>query len=245
MLKMLKIRLLLPASLVLLVVASAAPLGATALDATLFTTYTINSAHTDIYWSVCGSTPGTSGCYGSGSIGPFGKAGAILEGDPSTNVTKGTVSRSIYVLDVGYGTSGDGVALYIYRKVDTITSTSDTVVVTLSKIVALPLTGGSAALASMAANAGFLFIGTNQSSQGVRVQKSNSAIVTIPGFSPPINVAAITSDKYGYVTVTFGSFNGGESAFYVFGPNGAFQEDGGGAPFMVNTTQAVLPSTLP
>jgi hypothetical protein len=97
----------------------------------------------------------------------------------------------------------------------------------------------------MAANAGFLFIGTDQSSQGVRLQKTNSAIVTIPGFSPPINVAAITSDKYGYVTVTFGSFNGGQSAFYVFGPNGALQEDGGGAPFMVNTTQAVLPSTLP
>jgi hypothetical protein len=245
MLKMLKIRWLVPASLLLLVVVSAAPLGATALDATLFTTYTINSAHTDINWSVCGSTAGSSGCYGSGGIGPFGKAGAILEGNPSTNVTKGTVTRSIYVLDVGYGTSGDGVALYIYKKVDTITSSFDTVVVTLSKTVALPLTGGSSALASMAANTGFLFIGTNQSSQGVRVQKSNSAIVTIPGFSPPINVAAITSDKYGYVTVTFGSFNGGESGFYVYGPNGTLQEDGGGAPFMANTMQAVLPSTLP
>jgi hypothetical protein len=77
------------------------------------------------------------------------------------------------------------------------------------------------------------------------VEKSNSAIVTIPGFSPPLNVAAITSNKYGYVTVTYGSFSGGASGFYLFGPNGALQEDGGGAPFMVNRTQAVLPSALP
>ena len=47
------------------------------------------------------------------------------------------------------------------QETDTISPTFDTVVVTLSKTV-LPLTGGSTALTSMAANTGFIFIGTDQ-----------------------------------------------------------------------------------
>lgn len=65
----------------------------------------------------------------------------------------------------------------------------------------------------------------------------------IGGFSPPINAATIASDQYGYITITFGSFSG-DSGFVVLGPNGTEQEDGGGADFMLNTVQAVLPSTF-
>src|SRR2546430_9963099 len=106
---------------------------ATPPDATLFTTYNIDTAHTSVGWSVCGSLPGSSGCYGSGSLGPFGKVGALLEGEPKTDRSANTVTRAIYVLDHLSGPNQDQVVLYIYTKVDTITTDSDTVTVTLSQ----------------------------------------------------------------------------------------------------------------
>jgi hypothetical protein len=42
-------------------------------DATLYTTYNIDTAHTSVGLVVCGSLPGSSGCYGGASLGPFGK----------------------------------------------------------------------------------------------------------------------------------------------------------------------------
>jgi hypothetical protein len=214
-------------------------------DATLYTTYQINGASVDL--SVCGSTQQSSGCYGSATLGPFVRLGALIEGNQSVNLAKNMVTRYIYALDIAAGTNSNGVDLYVYKKTDTITSTFDTVNVTLFKTVSLPLTGGSAASASMAANTTFLFIGTNQSTQAVRLQKSNFAIVESGSFSPPIPVTAVTADKYGYVTVTFGDPSGleGGNGFMVYGPDGSLQEDGGGAPFMLSTDQAFLPTTFP
>jgi hypothetical protein len=211
-------------------------------DVTLFTTYTLDSLDQNVSWIVCGSTASSSGCYASGSLGPFGRAGALLEGNPSVNLSTNTVTRAIYVVDIA---SANGVVLYVYKKTDAVSSSFDTVTVTLSKTVTLPLAGGSTALCSMAANNGFLFIGTDQSPQAVRVQKNNLTVTQVGGFSPPINVTAITANKYGYVTVTQGHFSSGESGFSVFGPNGALQEDGGGADFMLNTATAVSTTTLP
>jgi hypothetical protein len=131
------------------------------------------------------------------------------------------------------------------QKTDTISSSFDTVAVTLLRTISLPLTGGSTAVCSMAANAGYLFIGTDQSPQGVEVKKSTGVVTVLGGFSPPINVTSITADQYGYVTVTQGSFGGGENGFSVFGPTGGGEADGGGADFMVGTTNAVSTTTLP
>ena len=233
--------LLFTASLVLL---TATASFAVSPDATLFTTYNINTAHTSVSFTVCGSLPGSSGCYGGGSLGPFGKVGALIEGNESVNLTLNKVTRFIYVLDIAVGTNANGVTLYAYKKTDTIVSSFDTVSVSLFKTVSLPIMGGSSAVASMAANANFLFMGTNQSPNGIVMKKTNFTFTGIGGFSPPINVSAITADKYGYITVTFGS-NGGNSGFVVFGPDGAPREDGGGAPFMLDTRQAFLPYTLP
>jgi hypothetical protein len=237
------------ASLILLVLSATVPVCAQMTsgppDATLFTTYNINPSHTSVSWVVCGSTQQSSGCYDSGSLGPFGKVGALIEGNSSTNRTTNTVTRAIYVLDIATGSNLNGVTLYVYKKTDTVTSSFDTTSVTLFKTVSLPLAGGSSALASMAANNKFLFIGTNQSPQAVEIQKGTFSITQVGGFSPPINVSAITADQYGYVTVQFGSFSTGENGFVVLGPDGGGREDGGGAAFMLNTVQAVLPSTLP
>jgi len=214
-------------------------------DSTLFTTYTINSPHTSLTWIVCGSTLQTSGCFAAGSLGPFGKIGAVLEGNQFANLKTSTVARYIYVVDVASGTSLAGVTLYVYKKTDVVSSTFDTVTVTLVKTLSLPLTGGTTALTSMAANNNCLFVGTDQGPNALRIQKSNYAITDFGGFSPPINVSAITSDKYGYVTITYGDFAGPNNGFIVVGPDGNTREDGGGAPFMLTTDQAILPSTLP
>jgi len=211
-------------------------------DATLFTSYIADSGYQNINWVVCGSTKGSEGCYSSGRLGPFGQAGALMEGSPSRK--KNTVTRNIYVVDTRSG-SGGGVTLYVYQKTDTVTSSFDTAVTTLTNTIDLPLVGGSTALCSMAANSGFLFIGTDQSPLGVEVQKSDLSVTEIGGFSPPINVTSITGDPYGYVTVTFGGFTTGESGIYQYGPDGLRVDDGGGAEFMLNTVTGISTATLP
>ena len=214
------------------------------IDSTLYTSYFFGSGYQNLTLVVCGSTAQSSGCYGSAYLGPFGKVGAMVEGNPSYNLTTNTVTRKIYIVDIATGT-GTGVTLFVYKKTDTITSSSDTVAVTLLNTLPLSLTGGATAVCSMAANTGFLFIGTDQSPQGLRVQKSNLSTILIGGFSPPINVTSITSNKYGYVTVTFGGFTSGEDGFYTFGPNGQSEGDGGGAWFMLSTDAGLSTSSLP
>ena len=216
---------------------------ATPPDATLYTTYS-TSAHT-VSLEVCGSLPGSSGCYGGASLGPFGKVGALLEGEPTVNLNLHTVTRAIYVVDIASGTNQNEVVLDVYTKVDTITTSFDTVTVTLLRTISLPLVGGATVQTSMAANKKFLFIGTSRTTNAVEINKHSFSIAQLGGFSPPINVSAITADKYGYVTLSFGSFRGIDNAFIVVDPNGSSLEDGGGSQLMLNTVQAVLPSTLP
>jgi hypothetical protein len=215
-------------------------LHASAIDSTLFTTYTLGGKNTVIVWSVCGSLPGTSGCYGAGNIGPFGRIGAMIESNSTQNLKTGTVTRYIYVLDVGYGSGANEVALYVYKKVDVISGGNDTVSTSLFKRVTLPLTGGTATIASMGANAKFLYIGTNQDQLAVEVQKSNFAMTQFSGVSGPYNVTSITADQYGFVTVTWGQGSG----FYVINKNGQAESDGGGDSFMLNTSVATIPSAV-
>lgn len=242
------IRSALATSIILLAGAIALPLRAqTAItltappDETLYTSYFFGTAYQSATWIVCGSTAQTEGCFGSGSLGPFGQIGALLEGNQT--VSGNTVTRHIYVVDVASGSSADSVVLYVYKKTDVVTASDDQTTVTLLKQVTLPLTGGSTALCSMAANNGFLFIGTNLTSNGVRVQKSNLAMVTFGGFSPPMNVTSITADRYGYVAATFSG--GGFTGNIEFGPNGNSVGDGGGAWFMLDTFLGVSPSNIP
>jgi hypothetical protein len=216
----------------------------TPIDETLYATYSVASDRTHVSLSVCGSLPGSEGCFGSADLGPFNSVGAVLEGLPSTDKTTNTVTRDIYVLDTAAGPNKVGVNLYVYSRTDIISSSTDSITVVLTDTVALPLIGGTSAMASMAANRGHLYIGTNKSPQAVVVPKKTLAFSQIGGFSPPINVSSITADEYGYVTVTFGDFNGTGNGFYVFGPDGSGQGDRGGAAFTVGTGQAVRPPTL-
>lgn len=201
-------------------------------DATLYTTYQIFGSN--VNFTVCGSTQQSEGCYGGGQLGPFGILGSLLESQP---IIKGNVvTRGIYVVDIGAG-GGSGVALYVYKKTDTVSASYDQVAVTLLKTISLPLTGGAGAVSSMAANQHYLFIGTNLSNSAVEVSKSDYSMQQAGAFDA--GVTSITADSYGYVTITQGS------GFAVYGPNGSIQEDGGGSPFMLNTINAVGTSTLP
>jgi hypothetical protein len=219
--------------------ASAAP-----IDATLYTRYNLDPTHTNVGWNVCGSLAGSSGCYGSGSLGPFGRVGAMMEGEPKTDRRMNTVTRAIYVLDANSGPNQNAVVLYVYTKVDTITTNSDTVTVTLSQTISLPLVGDPLSLGAlpfMAANTQFLFIGTDQSPQAVELDKSTFSITQLGGFSPPINVFAILVNQYGYATLSFGNFRGGgNKAFIVAGPDGSDEEDGNVTQFMLDTVMGLL-----
>jgi hypothetical protein len=121
-------KFLAPVALFVLLI-GAAPLRGAMLDSTLFTTYTMNTTRTNLDWTVCGSLPTTEGCYGAGFLGPFKKVGAMIEGLPVQNLAKATVTRYIYVLDVDATSGSNGVVLYVYKKVDTITSSDDTITV--------------------------------------------------------------------------------------------------------------------
>src|SRR5437667_9809857 len=215
---------------------------ATPIDATLYTRYHTDPNQTIIDWNVCGSLPGSSGCYGSGSLGPFARIGGVMEGEPKTDLIANTVTRPIYFVDIASGPNQNEVVLYVYTKVDTITTDSDTVTVTLSQTISLPLVGGIASgsnYTSMAANKQFLFFGTRLNPEAVEINKRTFSVTQLGGFSPPINIFGITANDYGYVTLSFGKFNTSNTAFIVVGPDGSDVEDGDGSQFMLNTDQAI------
>ena len=202
-------------------------------DANLFTTYNADSAKTTLYWTTCGSIPPGTGCYASGQFGTFGQIGSVIEGTKTYNATTGTITRRIYIIDQAYGPGKDEVALFDYKRVDLIVNGSDSVTTTLAKRLVLPLTGGSSATVFVGANRGYLLIGTSMSNIPVEVTKITHVVT-------PMNIisqvpVSITADNYGFITVT------SENGFFVVGPNGQLQEDGGGAPFTVNEIMGVEP----
>jgi len=190
-------------------------------DAGLYTTYELGSSNT-VIWGVCGSVFGGDGCVRGGSLGPFGKVGAMMETSAFFDMSTDTVTRWIYVVDIGSGSAHNGVRLYVYKKTDAFAGGKYVPSVTSVTNIPLPLVGGNIAKCFMAANFGFLFIGTEQSQQAVKIQKSTLAVTDIGGTIPPTNVTGITANNYGFVTVCFGGngcFAGGGGPLY--GPDGS------------------------
>jgi hypothetical protein len=81
-------------------------------DAGLYTGYYLSSDYTGVTFIVCGSVPGSDGCYGFGTLGPFGHVGAMVEGNGK--IVGSVVNHDIYVVDVAGGASGKEVILNSY-----------------------------------------------------------------------------------------------------------------------------------
>jgi hypothetical protein len=227
------------APLALLSLCAFSSIAGTAPDANLFTSYSLSS--TEISFLVCGSVPGSDGCYGSGTLGPFGHVGAIVSSPGKT--VGDAVSRDVFVVDVAGGAAQDTVILYRYELTNTVNPPYDTVSYKLTKQVTLPLKGGTAVRCSLAANTGFLFVGTNRSTSAVEVSKDTFAITSVGGFSNDPVVSAITTDDRGFVTIAFGTAGSGGNV--VFGPTGGEVQDGGGAAFAVPAMQGLSTADLP
>lgn len=201
-------------------------------DSTLFTTYMFYTSYKSVEWMVCGATKQTSGCYDFGTLGPFGKIGAMIEGNETSNYVTNTTTRNLYIVDEA-ANGGTGVTLYVYQKTDVVTDTFDTTTVTLTNTIPLPLVGGAQAITYLAGNDNFLYIATNQNGSFVQVNKSNPTSIQ-PGSFNVSPITSITTNKYGYVTLVCGnSFS--TSQVLTLTPTGQFTQDGGGTYFMLDT----------
>ena len=149
------------------------------------------------------------------------------------------------MLDTASGDAATGVTLYIYKKTDTLIEPYPSASYSLVKQLVLPLIGGTGVRASMVANAGFLYIGTNASSQAVQVAKNKWTVTPEDASSNPINVTSITVNSYGYVTITHGSSSSGDGGYKVYRPDGALWEGGGGGSFILDTRNGFIPANLP
>ena len=156
----------------------------------------------------------------------------MLEGAPKQ---KGDViTRAIYVLDKRNSKSAP-IMINVYTRTDTITDSYDTMQVSLTRQVPLGLTGGPKSKCSMAANGAFVYAATSVDTVAAAMDKTSYAVTQLGGFSPPATIVSITADDRGYVALHF------TEGFYIYGPNGQLEEDGGGAADMVNTRNAWKP----
>jgi len=179
-----------------------APAQSAPLDENIATSYT--TLGTVINWQTAGTNPPIS----SGTLGPFDRACAIVEGKPST---KGDVmTRSVYVLDEGNG-DADTVVLHIYTRTDTITSsggvTSDVETIVPHRQVVLSLTSQAGAACYIAANDTSVFAGTSANNQASIIDKKTFVESSIQSYVAANNgpVTQITAANEGIVFVTFGT----------------------------------------
>jgi hypothetical protein len=203
-----------------------------------YTSYTFSPyKYQNLQWTLCGR----NGCFVSGNLGPFGKADALIEGNPSV-VDAGTITHAIYVVDTEGG-HGTGVTLYVYKET-IIVKDPGASTVTLLTTVPLKLTGGGSAICSMAGNDKFLFIGTNQTKHALRVRKSDLTVTNAGEWGLGANVSSMSSDKRGYITINFGA-GGSNFGNIQYAPDGYFLGYSGPEfEFLLNTNIAVSAETF-
>lgn len=204
-----------------------------------------NPAFNDLVFSDCGSTPTTSGCFGSSTLGPFGNIGAVLGGVITWRAD--TLRQHIYVLDAAAGPHHTEVVLYDYLKTDVYDPNSGNVVASAKLVnsATVPLTGRSKTRAWLAGSGDFLYAGTSASTVAAVIQTGTLASSSYGGFSPPVAVGSITVNNYGYVSLVFGQAANPVSGFYLLNKDGEGEEDGGGAEYVVNSLVGLNAEALP
>jgi hypothetical protein len=206
-------------SLMVTVPARAAP-----LDENISISYT--ALGTSINWQTAGAVSPPS----SGTLGPFSRACAILEGKPHTNGN--VMTRSVFVLDAGNG-APNTVVLHVHTRTDTITSsggvTSDVETIVPRRQVVLSLISQVGNVCYMAANDISVFASTSANNQASIVNKTTFAETTIQSYVTNYNspVTQITAADEGVVFVTFGTgptagfaeFNNTSQSYLAAGQN--------------------------
>ena len=186
------------------------PARAAPLDENIATSYT--ALGTSINWQTSGAITPQS----SGTLGPFSRACAVLEGKPHTHGD--IMTRSVYVLDAGNGNPST-VVLHIYTRTDTITSsggvTSDVETIVPRRQVVLSLVSQVGNVCYMAANDTSVFASTSANNQASIVNKTTFTETIIQSYVTATGdpVTQITAAEEGVVFVTFGT-----------GPNAGFAE---------------------
>jgi hypothetical protein len=213
-------------SLLLALAAGGNPAHSAALDSGIYGAYT--PSKNSVQLTVCGILPGSDGCYGGASLGPFENACAVLEGKPSTNGD--VVSRAIYVLDKRSSKTAP-IILYVYGRSDTITLSDDTVAVKLVKQVPLGILGGPGSKCSMAGNKEAVFAGTDVGGV-VEVGKAHFWIKDLGNSEE--NPASITASDSGYVSIQYT-----DGQFLVLSPTQYGGGDGGGTEEFAGSTNAL------
>jgi hypothetical protein len=204
------------------------------IDSGLFGAFSAATDGSSISMLVCGSLPGSEGCYGSGTMSPFEHACALLEGKPKYKpIDSGEiVTRPIYVLDKRSSTSAPAI-LYVYTRTDTITQdTYDSISLNLDTQVALSFNGGgNKAKCSMAANDVAVYAGTDTGGAST-VDKKTLAVNTLAG----PGLVSITADERGFVAVNTTCCNA------IFTPANGEIQSGGGNWDMINDHNAWKPN---
>ena len=164
-----------------------------------YTTYEVSSSHQGISWVTCGHDTQSSGCYGSGSLGPFGRACAVAGS-----------SKQVVVADaMANGQS----ALYIYRQEESSSPSAK-----LLRTVPIAIPASATAECHLATGGQYAWFGTSENSQYAKVNlKTGEA--TLGGICGGTTSSITGNDK-----VVVVSQNG---CFAEFDDNGDMQGDGG------------------
>ena len=209
----------------------------------LYAQFGFNQAFTQLTWSVCGSVNGSNGCYGTGTLGGFGRIGALIQGAPTVDATTGLVTRNLYVIDqaVGGGTSTT-TQLRVFELDETVAAPNVTVAMKEVKRVSLPMKGGLGTQTWLVGNRNFLIVGNSADGSPYSVAKSGLA-VQAQQFNGTLE--EVTTNGYGFVETDHDTgFNPGEvTMFYTYDANlQPVDSGGGGAGYFLNT-EVGLPRT--
>lgn len=179
----------------------ATPIAAAAATPYFYSTYQRYGAN--ILWVTCGRDTASSGCYGSGDLGPFGRPCA-LAGD----------GQNVVVADANPA-SPQQTLLYFYTRTESSRPTA-----TLVKTVPVAIPASATATCQLAVRGNFAWFGTSASPTFYKVDLTTWAATA--GSTCGGNTSAITvSDKAVVVSQT--------NCFSAFDLDGVMQEDGGQA----------------
>lgn len=206
----------------------------------LFNSYGYDNAKTQIFSVTCGSTAGSSGCYGSAILSPFRQACALVATPLITRAEPNgstTLSRRVAVMDRG-SRGGDRVVVHIFQETITVAEPHATPQTSLLRTINLPLVGGPSATCSIASHPTGFYVGTTLSPEAIRIA-GDYTLTSFSGGSPPIPLESITTLLDGHIAVTFKDTASNASGFFVLNNEGQFVMGGGGAQFLVGSGNGV------